>query len=85
MGYFDKKNKSEPAYLYFRIKNLQDLVVGNEYHLRKMIRREGSTVFDEVEDIILKSVDGNFLVDETTEEKFEVGENAFEIFEKKPI
>lgn len=85
MGYFDKKNKSEPAYLYCRIKNLQDLVVGNEYHLRKMIRREGSTVFDEVEDIILKSVDGNFLVDETTEEKFEVGENAFEIFEKKPI
>lgn len=84
MGYYDK-HKPEPLYLYCRIKDLKELVINNEYHLRKMLSIEGNSITDEVHDIKLKSVDGNFLLDEYSGKKFEFGQNNFEVFYKKII
>ena len=78
MSYGHKKKESSG--IIERIKDTATLVPGNHYHLRKMIRQEGNTVWDEVHDIVLKEVKEGFLIEQDTEEQFSSTE--FEIFQR---
>lgn len=75
---YGKKSSPPVKILLVRIKDLTKLVPDTEYHLRKMLKQEGSVITDEVHEIILKEVKDGFLIEKETEAKFSATE--FEIF-----
>lgn len=79
---YGKRHEDKESHIIERVKDLSTLVIGNKYHLRKFIRKEESTVFDDVYDIILKEVRESILVDESGEE-FMTGAGEFEIFQQR--
>ena len=81
MSYFKKNNDKHTSYILERIKEVDKLIVGQEYHLRKMIRIEGNTVFDEVHDIKVAQIENGIIKDETTGESFVFSD--FEFFKRK--
>lgn len=67
MGYKKGKEPRKPLFLS-RIKDLTTLVVGSEYHVRKVLSREGMTVKDDAHDIILKECkDGKLISNDDKE------------------
>ena len=60
---YGKKQKENKSFILNRIKDYTTLEVGKEYHLRKMLSRDGNVIKDEVHDVVLKEFkDGNFTV-----------------------
>jgi len=81
MSYFKKNNDKHTSFILVRIKEIDSLVVGEEYHLRKMIRIEGNTVFDEVHDIKIASTENGVIKDEYSGDSFVFSD--FEFFKRK--
>lgn len=83
MSYKIKKGKKILCLLE-RVKNNTLLIQGEVYHLRKLLRKDGSVWFDDAHDFILKEfVDGVFI--EENGGKYLVGENEYEIFIRKSL
>lgn len=81
MSYFRKNNDNRTSFILVRVKEIDSVVVGEEYHLRKMIRIEGNTVFDEVHDIKVASIDNGVIKDENSGDSFVFSD--FEFFKRK--
>lgn len=77
-----KKNDSAPTML-FRIKDIADLKPGQNYHIRKLLDQQGSVVYDEVHDIVLKEVKDNLLIEDGTEDSYSFAE--FRVYIRKKI
>lgn len=78
---YGRKNTEHANGILERVKDYSKLVPGNEYHLRKMISREGNSVLDETYDIVLKEFKEGFLIAQGVEYQYPVPE--FEVFVRK--
>jgi len=78
---YRKRNKVETYPFLSRVKNVSDLIVGQKYHLRKLIKKEGSICIDEAHDLILKEEKEGYMFDQETDSKFLF--NEFEVFLRK--
>lgn len=81
MGYGKKNTDKNELHILERIKEVEKIVVGESYHLRKMLRQEGNTVFDEVHDVKVSKFENGIITDEETGETFNFSE--FEVFKRK--
>ena len=70
---YGKKKDDEELRILERVKDYSKLLIGNKYHLRKFVSKDGSTVYDEVYDIVLKEFLDGYVIDSETDEKFQVG------------
>jgi len=79
---YGKKQKENKSFILNRIKDYTTLEVGKEYHLRKMLSRDGNVIKDEVHDVVLKEFkDGNFI--STDDASFMASD--FRIYIRKPL
>jgi len=84
MSYKIKKGKKILCFLE-RVKDNSLLIPGDSYHIRKLLKKDGSIWLDDSHDFILKEFVDGFFVTEETGEKYLVGENEYEIFIRKGL
>lgn len=78
---YKRKNKAEIYPFLSRVKNIADLIIGQKYHLRKLLKKEGSIIVDEAHDLVLKEEKDGYMFDQDSESKFSFAE--FEVFLRK--
>ena len=81
MSYHRKREEKTAWSILERVKDHSKLVPGNAYHLRKVLKRDGNTIIDEVHDIVFEKLEDGFLIEQETGNKFSASE--FEIFVRK--
>jgi hypothetical protein len=79
---YGKKHKDHVTTFLKRVKDMTTLVVGQEYHLRKQLSRDGNVIKDEVHDIILKEFKEENLI---SEDDAKFSSTEYEIFIRKPL
>jgi hypothetical protein len=78
------KRKSAVLFPFLsRVKNLTDLIIGEKYYLRKLIKKEDNKLIDESFDIVLKEEKEGIMYDQNSEIKLVFSE--YEVFIRKSL